>query len=505
MEAGDRLSMAGPDWDSAASFLAGPAFETVPEVVETHTARVHISGDRVWKLRRPVDYGWLDYATRDRRRAMAEREIAWNAPAAPGLYLGLGGVGAGPRLLGPEEDVPAEAEPIVVMRRFEGRDLFDRMAEAGRLDAELMRQTGRAVAAMHRREPPGDAPDLAALAEQEAGDLTRLAETLGRDAAQDLAETLRARTASLAEVATTRRVRRCHGDLHLRNIVLWQGRPAPFDCIEFNEALARIDPLYDLAFLAMDLEHRGLGALVPALLSAWAEAMAAAPEPQVDTAYGGFALWPLYRAFRAAIRAKIGALAAEADPERLPEARAYLALARTILAESPEPRLIAVGGRSGSGKSTLAQALAARTGALVIRSDAVRKGLAGVAPEDRLPPESYTPEAATQVYDAMLARARATLSGGMSVILDAAHLDPGERAGARALAEAAGVSFAGFWLDADRETLSARAEARSGDVSDADARVVAQQFETGTGEIDWAMLDARAAPGDLLTRAESHL
>ena len=497
--------MGGPDWESAARFLAEAAFDAAPEVIETHTARVHLAGARVWKLRRPVDYGWLDYATRARRREMAEREIALNAPAAPGLYLGLGGVATGPRLIGPDAPVPEAAEPLVVMRRFASEHLFDRMAERGRLDPALMQETGRAVAAMHRREAPEGAPDLAALAAQEADDLARLADPLGPAEAGALARALQDAAAALAGAAATRRVRRCHGDLHLGNIVLWQGLPAPFDCIEFNEDLARIDPLYDLAFLAMDLEHRDLAGLVAPLLSAWAEAMAAAPGADPHMAYGGFALWPLYRALRAAIRAKIAALAAGRDARRRAEAQDYLALARGTLAATPAPRLIAVGGRSASGKSTLALGLAQATGALVIRSDAVRKGRAGLALSERLPRESYTAEAAAEVYDAMAAHARAALAGGMGVILDAAHLGAGERAAAGTLARELGVDFRGFWLEADTATLAARAEARRGDVSDADASVVRAQAVTGAGATGWTVLDARESPEAVLDAARAAL
>lgn len=497
--------MAGPDWESAAAFLASDtAFGAAPEVIETHTARVFLTPDRVWKLRRPVDYGWLDYSTRARRRAMAEREVHWNAASAPGLYLGLAGVGPGPALIGPGAQVPEDAEPLVAMRRFDQNDLFDRMAAAGRLDTALMHATGRAIAAMHRRAAAGGPPDVAALAEQEAGDLLSLADRLGREAAQALADALRARAGALGDIIATRRVRRCHGDLHLRNIVLWQGSPAPFDCIEFNEGLARIDPLYDLAFLLMDLDHRGHAELTAPVLSAWAEGMAAEPDADVATAYDGFALLALYRAFRAAIRAKIGALQAGdgAAPE---EARAYLALAQSALDHAPAPRLIAVGGRSGSGKSTLARGLAGATGALMLRSDAVRKGLAGLAETERLPPESYTQEAAARVYAAMLDRAARALKGGMPVILDAAHLDPAERAAAEALASRAGVPFAGFWLEAPGATLAARTAARRGDASDATPEVVEKQLGADVGRVTWRRLDAEGDPQDVRAAALARL
>lgn len=493
-----------PDWEAAAAFLAAPGtLGPAPEVIETHTARVFLAGDRAWKLRKPVDYGWLDYGTRARRRAMARREIDWNAPHAPGLYLGLGGVAPGPRLVGPAEEVPETAEPLVVMARFPGDALFDRMAAAGRLDAGLMAETGRAAAALHRAAEPGDAPDLAALVGREVEDLTGLSGTLGEARIRDLAGRLGAEARARAETAATRRERLCHGDLHLGNIVLWQGAPAPFDRIEFNEDIARVDPLYDIAFLAMDLGHREMERLVPALLSAWAEAMASEPGADPETAYGGFALLPLYRALRAAIRAKVAVLGK--GGEAAPEARDYLALAEAALAPREAPRLIAVGGFSGSGKSVLARGLAAETGALVIRSDAVRKGLAGVAPSDRLPPESYTAEAAARTYAAMADRARSALAGGMSVILDAAHLTPEERAEAARVADAAGVAFTGLWLDAPAERLAARTAAREGDVSDATPAVVEHQLSHDPGSIDWHRLDAAAAPEEVLAAARARL
>lgn len=507
MEKDDRLTAAG--WETLARFLAAPETHggARVEVIDTHTARVVLAGERVWKLRRPVDYGWLDYGSCARRRACAEAEIALNAPAAPGLYLGLGGIAQGPRLLGPGEEVPEGAEPLVVMRRFDGRDLFDRMAEEHRLDAQLMRRMAAVVASMHRRAPvTGIPPDYAALAAALTNELDELADLLGRERVARLAELLRVAVARTAEVAATRSTRRCHGDLHLRNIVLWRGQPAPFDCIEFSDALSVIDPLYDFAFLLMDLDHRGRADLGVAALNAWAEGMAAEPGAEVRTAYGGFALLPLALALRAAVRAKVGALAARdargADAEaRLGEARAYLAAACAHLGSHPAPRLIAVGGRSGSGKTTLARALAERLGAVVLRSDAIRKGLRGMAETERLPPEAYTPEASATVYAAMQARAALALDGGMPVILDAAHLDRAERAAAEAVARSAGVRFDGLWLEGGAEAFVARVATRQGDASDADAGVVAAQFARTTGPTDWKILPAEDAPALVTRRA----
>jgi aminoglycoside phosphotransferase family enzyme/predicted kinase len=467
---------------------------------------VVVAGDRAWKLRRPVDYGWLDYSTRARRRQCAEREIALNSGPAPGLYLGLGGIlpeGEGWRLLEPGGPI-GDAEPVVVMRRFRQRDLFDRMAADGRLTPELMRAAGRAVADMHKaaaeyhrgRDGMGHLP---AFAGRETNELLQLADLLGAETVARFSTEVQDRAEACAGLAAQRGARRCHGDLHLRNIVLWRGRPVPFDCIDFNDAFTDIDPLYDLAFLLMDLDHRGHADLSVEVFNAWAERMAAAPGAEVGTAYGGLALVPFFKACRAGIRAKVGALALRGcDPvecvAELAEARAYLTLALRYLTAKPPARLIATGGLSGSGKSTLAWALAARLGAVVLRSDAIRKGLWGVEHAEKLPRDAYAPEVTAQVYSAMLERGRMALAGGATVILDAAHLKTEERDRAEALAAAAGVAFHGFWLDAPVERLKARVTARGADASDADAKVVELQTGYDLGPIRWQRLAAEDSP-----------
>jgi aminoglycoside phosphotransferase family enzyme/predicted kinase len=487
-----------------AAFLADPASHGGAETqrIDTHTAAVVMAGERAWKLRRPVDYGWMDYSTRERRRECAEREIALNSATAPGLYLGLGGIlpdGDGWRLL-PPGDLPESAEPIVVMQRFRQQDLFDRMAAAGRLTPELMRATGRAVADMHKAAPARKGMGrLPAFAGRETNELLQLADLLGAEAVATFSTAVQDRADAVAGLAEGRGARRCHGDLHLRNIVLWRGQPAPFDCIDFNDTFTDIDPLYDLAFLLMDLDHRGHGELAVEVFNAWAERMAAEPGSEVGTAYGGLALLPFFKACRAGIRAKVGALGlrgrdpAEYEAE-LSEARAYLALAIRYLTGAPPARLIAVGGLSGSGKSTLAWALAGRLGAVVLRSDAIRKGLWGVEQTEKLPSEAYTPEVTAGVYRAMLERANMALAGGATVILDAAHLKAAERDAAAALATVAGVPFHGIWLDVPVARLKERVTVRRADASDADARVVEKQTGYDLGRIDWQRLAGQGSP-----------
>jgi hypothetical protein len=504
------------EFDRMAEFLASPAAHggAATRRIDTHTAVVVLAGDRAWKLRRPVDYGWLDYSSRARRRECARLEVELNAATAPGLYLGLGGLvpeGAGWRLAKPGGDLPETAEPLVVMRRFRQEDLFDRMASEGRLTPELTRATGQAVADMHKSAPRrAGMGRLPAFAGRETNELTELASILGPEAVARFSEAVQARATACNGLAARRGARRCHGDLHLRNIVLWRGRPAPFDCIEFNETFTNVDPLYDLAFLLMDLDHRGHADLAVEVFNAWAEHMAAEPFAEIGTAYGGLALLPFFKACRAGIRAKVSALAlrgrdpAGQDGERA-EARAYLALGIRYLIAAPPARLIAVGGLSGSGKSTLARALAARMGAVVLRSDAIRKGLWGVAETERLPAAAYAPRESHRVYGAMRERARMALAGGAVVILDAAHLRASERDGVRKIAAEAGVRFDGLWLEAPVDRLKARIRARAADVSDATAAVVEKQTGYDLGLIRWRRLSTEAAPAAVAELAMAEL
>jgi predicted kinase len=299
-------------------------------------------------------------------------------------------------------------------------------------------------------------------------------------------------------------VRQCHGDLHLRNIVLMEGRPTLFDAVEFNDEIACIDVIYDLAFLVMDLWRRELRAHANRVLNAYLS----------ETAdFSAVSLLPLFLACRAGVRAKTTATAAvlQADPQRGGESRElaqrYLALAGDLLDPAP-PCLIAVGGLSGSGKSTLARALApsvgAAPGALVIRSDELRKRLRGVASLTRLGPDAYTDIVSAQVYSAAFKRAGEILRAGHAAIVDAVFLRPQDRDAAEQAAAAAGVPFFGLWLDAPEPVLIERSERRRADPSDADAGVIRGQAARDTGPITWHRLDA-SAPISVLQQEALHM
>lgn len=289
-------------------------------------------------------------------------------------------------------------------------------------------------------------------------------------------------------------VRVCHGDLHLRNLCLTKDRPILFDAIEFDDRLAVIDVAYDLGFLLMDLEHRGLRSAANIVFNRYLDRTGD---------LGLIAALPLFMGLRAAVRAQVSALAGDG-----PEARRYLDLARSPL--EPEPaRLVAIGGLSGTGKSTLARALAPllgrAPGALMCRSDVIRKQRAGVSDTDRLPESAYSRESSRAVYAALLARAEQALAASHGAVVDAVFARSEERAQIEDVARKAGVSFTGLWLDADPVTLAVRVSGRFGDASDADARVVAAQATYDPGEIRWHRIDAAKSPDDARAAARAIL
>jgi aminoglycoside phosphotransferase family enzyme/predicted kinase len=494
----------------SSSTHAGAAVERI----ETHGSVVFLAGARAWKLKRAVRYDYMDFSTLDRRKAMCEAEVRINRRAAPAIYRGvvpvtrerdgelaLGGAG-----------VPVEW--LVEMVRFDQDTLLDRLAARRRLDLRLMRPLASAVAAFHRDAPRrhdhGGAHGMAwvidgnaaAFREQGAGILNQAAcEALTRDARQALA----CHRAQLDARRDAGFVRQCHGDLHLRNIVMLDGRPTLFDAIEFNDEIACIDVLYDLAFLLMDLWRRQLPQHANALWNAYLDRTG-----DLD----GISLVPLFLSCRAAVRAKTSATAAnlQQDPQRRRElesaAREYLSLAQRLL-HPAAPCVVAVGGLSGSGKTTLAYRLAhgigAAPGAVVIRSDEIRKRLCGVEPLQRLGPEGYTDDVTRRVYETVADRAVAIARSGHAAIADAVFARATDRDAIERAAQTAHVPFFGIWLDAPAEQLIARITRRVGDASDADANVVRRQLAENAGTIRWRRIDASSGPEQVARHASASL
>lgn len=499
-------------FDDVKAFLSDPATHgtTAPvEVVRTHGALVFLSEDDAYKVKRPLTYDYLDFSTLDKRKAMLDRELELNRPAAPEIYLGLVPVtrtADGGLRLGGEGPV---VEWCLHMRRFpKGAELSD-MAARGTLTRAIAEDLGRVIAAFHARAEIRDA-DGAALVSTVADELeTTLAgmtDVLPCDGVTELRSGVRDRIARQAELLRDRGhvgfIRRGHGDLHLGNLVLLEGCPVPFDALEFSERLGTLDVLYDLAFLLMDLTHRDLPEAANAVLASYL--FHADTPDHLD----GLALMPLFLALRAAIRAMVsvqaGRLSEEDRAARYAEARTYLAEARAHLSPPP-PRLIAVGGLSGTGKTTLARRLAPHVGstpgAIHLRSDLERKALFGVDPLTPLPRTAYAPEVSARVYASLLDKAGRILSAGQSVIVDAVFAREDERRRLVTLARRAGARLTGLWLTVDAETMIKRVETRQGDASDADAAVVRRQLERSEPAPDWAKVDASGTPEATLAQA----
>lgn len=515
------------DQSAQMALLADPATHggLRPERIDTHGAVVFLAGERAFKLKRAVRFSFLDYSTAERRRAACAAELAINRRTAPDLYLGVRPVlaDAGGRLrlgpLGAGEARPDAVDWVLEMRRFDDDALLDRRASAGRLDLASVLALADAVARFHRdaarRPEHGGHRAMARIVD---GVLAGLAEDGGGlDAGKRarLGQALAARLAHDRALLDARRdqgyVRHGHGDLHLGNVCLWQGRPTLFDAIEFDEAIACGDVLYDLAFLLMDLDHRGLAALANAAFNRY---MARALAEAGTACLAGLGLMPLFLSCRAAIRCRVGLAAARTQPDaqqaaaRRAEAAGYLDQALACL-DPPPPRLIAVGGLSGTGKSTLAYALApaigARPGALVLRSDVLRKALAGCDLFERLPQSAYAPAFTERVFAELARGAGIALAAGHAVVADAVYLAPTQRAAIEAVARAAATPFAGLWLEAPPALLERRVGARRDDVSDAGAEIVRAQARVDPGAIAWTRIDASRPQAEVVAAARAAL
>jgi aminoglycoside phosphotransferase family enzyme/predicted kinase len=465
--------------EDVVAFLDRHFRERGPDRVTTSISEIFLVGDEVFKLKRPVSLPYVDFSTLEKRRIACEREVALNRQTAPALYKGVVAVtrqGEGLTLGGPGEAV----DYLVHMRRFGKEALFSHMADKGILEERHVLALADRIARFHEGLAP--APGFGGAAAMRRAVQSVVEGSAGTAWHGDIAalgDRWQERLAPLAERLDIRArrgyVRRCHGDLHLGNICLFEGEPVLFDCIEFNDDIASVDIAYDAAFPVADLLARGRPELAGLLLNRYLGA---------SGDYQALALWPLFLAARAIVRASVRALEG-AGPEP------YLASAGALLAPVP-PRLIAVGGRSGSGKSTLARHLSPLlppAGAVWLRSDVIRKSLFGKAPEERLPESAYAREVTEHTYRRLMRMAGRALHAGWPVVLDAVFLAAAERQEAQALARRAGVPFQGLWLDAPLAMRAARSDTRRGDASDATAEIVHRQETIDAGEIGWPVLE----------------
>ncbi|WP_244559617.1 MULTISPECIES: AAA family ATPase [unclassified Azospirillum] len=492
------------------------------ERIDTHAASVFLAGDRAYKLKRAVTFPFFDYSSLSQRLSACEAEVALNRRTAPTLYLGVGGLvadGAGGFRLVADAPVGPDGGPadgvldyVITMRRFPQEMLLDRMAAEGRLTPAIMRRLAEGIAQFHEAaEPRPMAPgaeEMTDLVETNAREMHRHG-LFERGRVEALLRQSLAVLGSQAELINRRRdagyIRHCHGDLHLCNIVLLDGEPVPFDCVEFGDRIAVTDTLYDLAFLLMDLEHRRLRSLANILFNRYLE---------LTGDLAGLSLLPLFMSVRAAIRAHLtaAALAGQADAVKAQglraEAQSYLELASRLLSP-PAAQLVAIGGLSGTGKSTLARVLAPgigpAPGAVILRSDVLRKKLAGCDELQPLPKEFYGPAHTDRTYAELAGQAGLVLDGRHAVICDAVYAKPEQRQTLESVARAAGAPFTGLWLVADQAIQVDRVRRRRDDASDADADIVRRQAAYDLGDMRWEVIPANGSEGETAAIARRHV
>jgi aminoglycoside phosphotransferase family enzyme/predicted kinase len=445
---------------------------------ETHISAVFIGNDTVWKLKKAVRMPFLDFSGVDARAHFLQRELVINKAAAPELYRDVVAVSQRPDgtlELGGDNAIDWVLRMAVVPKD----DFLDVIASNGRLTSRLLDDLGDCVAAYHGKLAPAPNRDS-------AGGLLRITEgnvgsalAAGLDVGcveawhRRMVVAIETSRGWLTERSMAGYVRRCHGDLHLGNLCLWHGKPVPFDALEFDEGLATIDVGYDLGFLLMDLDQRVGRKAANRVMNRYIARTG-------DIALFGL---PIFLSQRAMIRAHV--LAAMRQ-----DGGAYLAAAQTYL-DPVSSMVIAIGGLQGTGKSTLARELAASLGrapgAIILRSDEVRKRLHGVEPEAHLPPEAYTEAANAATNAAVIEQTRVAAASGHAVIVDATFLDMTMR---RDLAAAVEVPFLGVWLSAPLAVLESRIASRSGDASDATVAVLHRSAQNDLGAGDWLAVDA---------------
>ena len=469
-------------------------------LIETHISWVFLTGDYVYKVKKPVDLGFLDFTSLERRRHFCREEVRLNRRFAPALYLDAVPIVGSPAAarIGLAGEAGGDGEPIewaVRLRQFDEAGRLDRLLDDGGLSSQGCTELGVEMARIQDRleiadvSTPWGTPEAVASAIDTT--LARLCahrpehrervDALQRDVHRRLA-------ASRAAIEARRRagrVRQCHGDLHLANLVRHEGRFVAFDSIEFSDTLRWIDVASDVAFLAMDLESRGRADLAATFTSSWIEA---ADDHQA------VCVLPVYMIYRASVRASVAAIRSSqaavgprADPAAAATAAAetdrYLALAERLL-RARHPLLVATSGVSGSGKTTIAGAVAAAIGGVRIRSDVERKRLAGLAPNERPRTAAdetslYSPDATRRTYARLAELARLILGAGTSVVVDAACNRRWERRVLADAARAAGVTLIWLSLEVPEAVAVSRVAARQAtgsDASDASVEVVRAQY-----------------------------
>jgi hypothetical protein len=455
------------------------------EVKRTHSAIVFLTGEYAYKLKKPVNLGFLDFSTLDKRKHFLEEELRLNQRLAPDLYLEVLPISqvSDQFILGDNSNI---VEYSLKMRQFPQDTLLSHLEENHQLTSDIIQALGKVVADFHLHTPSNDYITS-------FGKIDKIREAIDENyqqtdqyidwlQTQDQFTETQAFTTDYLENKTDYflqrqqkgKIRECHGDLHLNNICYWQNKIYLFDRIEFNEPFRFVDTMYDVAFTVMDLDVRNQKELGNLFLNTYLE--------QTGD-WQGLQVLPFYLCRQAYVRAKVNSLLLEdaslSEKERettINSAQKYYHLAWQYT-QKEQGRLILMSGLSGSGKTTIARKIAPEVKGIHLRSDAVRKHLAGIKLEETGSDKLYTYEMSVKTYQELLSLGEMLLKQGVTVILDAKFDRREWRMKAQEMAKSLSVPFKIIYCEASPEILQQRLRERQGDISDATPQLLEQQIQ----------------------------
>lgn len=458
------------------------------ELIETHISWVLLAGEFAYKIKKPVNFGFLDFSTLDKRLTCCEQELRLNSRLAPDIYLDV--IAISGTIQRPVLSADGEVfEYAIKMRQFPQSSQLDHMLESGELNEQHMDAIARMVAEFHRHiEVADDTSDFGntnVVYQPIEENFTQIKEHLNSVSYAETLDQLQQWSSSAFEklkpVIEQRKrdgfIRECHGDMHLRNLIWLNNRPMAFDCIEFNAYLRWIDVISEIAFLVMDLQGRKQHNLANRFLNTYLESTGD---------YAGLSLLPFYLCYRALVRAKVDALRAgqqsiteEEKARSFAEFESYLELAQGYT-QIKHPKMMIMRGVSASGKSTVSKTLLEAMGAIRIRSDVERKRLFNIGINENTSNEIdsglYSKQASQKTYEKLSELASQIIGAGYSVIVDATFLKNEQCEFFYSLAQRLDVPCIIVETTAPDEILRQRIRQRKNDVSDADLAVLEYQL-----------------------------
>jgi uncharacterized protein len=460
------------------------------QLIQTHASFVLLTGDYAYKIKKPVNFGFLDYSTLEKRQHFCTQELVMNRRTAPEIYLEVVPIIQKGDLFQLASNSPSinsgeiPVEYTLKMQQFPQESLFVSLLEQGQITEKIMEELGREVAKFHSTAISDNYickfGEVSQIREAIDNNYLISQKYIGGPQTQTQYQETKDYTDSFfadnQELFNSRiannKIRECHGDLHLRNIALWQNKILLFDCIEFNEQFRFVDVMYDVAFTVMDLESRGHQELGNAFLNTYIE--------QTGD-WEGLQLLPLYLSRQAYVRAKVTSLMLDdaaistAQKAEISQTAAHYYQLAWEYTKPRRGKLTLMSGLSGSGKSTVARYLARRTGAIHIRSDAVRKHLGGISLNERGAQDLYSDEMTANTYSRLLELGIILTDRGWNVILDAKFDRQNLRTNAINLAQSRNLPLQIIYCTAPIEVLRSRLEQRRGDIADATAELLSSQ------------------------------